>query len=219
MRVPHETINGPDQGPHNGTPRDRGFWRLWSTEPKLLVGLAALIGAAATVVGLFIHSAQGNSAAPPPSATTTVAAPGSPSSTETPTSTSLETDPLSDGTSAVTEGSAPVIQAIRLEAGDYHRVGPGLYQLGGARTLEIRYWWTTITNYGSIDSNDTSCAVVATITDAKTGAIVDTARSATCSLSGWQSSYVPQGSYRLSVSVTLESGAKGSAKRPFTVTP
>jgi hypothetical protein len=61
--------------------------------------------------------------------------------------------------------------------------------------------------------------VVATITNATTGAVVDTQRSATCSLAGWQSSYVPQGSYRLSVSVTLESGAKGSAKWPFRVTP
>lgn len=217
--MPHETISGPDPGPHSGKPRDGGFWRLWTTEPKLLVGLAALIGAAAGVIGLFIHNAQGNTAAPPSSAATAVVSSTLPSSTETPISTSPETNPLADGSSAVTGGAAPVIQAIRLEAGDYHKVGPGLYQLGGARTLEIRYWWTTITNYGSIDSNDTSCAVVATITNSTTGEIVDTQRSATCSLSGWQSSYVPQGSYRLSISVALESGAKGSAKWPFRVTP
>ena len=119
-------------------------------------------------------------------------------------------EPLSDAVS---------IQSVKVQAGDYRKVGSGLYQLGGSKTLQFRYWWTTMSNFGAIDSSDTSCTVVGTITNLATGGVEDTARSATCSLQGWQQAYLPQGNYRVSVTVTLESGTRGSGSLQFRIVP
>ena len=90
---------------------------------------------------------------------------------------------------------------------------------GGSDKLDFRYWWTTTTDYGEIESNDTSCTVVMTITNLGSSKVVDRQRSATCSLQGWYSARLPQGRYRLAVEVALESGAKSSGNFSFTVVP
>lgn len=76
-----------------------------------------------------------------------------------------------------------------------------------------------MTNYGDIDSDDTSCTVVGTITGASSGLAVDIERSDTCTLDGWEQAELPQGSFKLTVTVTLESGAKGSGSELFRVIP
>ncbi|HYN17521.1 MAG TPA: hypothetical protein VEY96_05485, partial [Actinomycetes bacterium] len=65
----------------------------------------------------------------------------------------------------------------------------------------------------------TSCTVVMTISNLGTRKVVDKQRSATCSLQGWHSARLPQGRYRLAVTVALESGSKGSGNLSFTVVP
>jgi hypothetical protein len=128
-------------------------------------------------------------------------------------------DPGNDSTIVPSPPASPVIQDVRVEVGDYRKIGSGLYQLAGSKVLNVRYWWTTTTNYGVIESTDTSCTVVGTVTNLATRRIAATARSATCSLQGWQSADLPQGSYRLSVSVTLESGARGTGTLQFRIVP
>ena len=76
-----------------------------------------------------------------------------------------------------------------------------------------------MTNYGAIDTGDTSCTVVGTITNTSSGTVVDIERSATCTLEGWEEVEVPQGSFKLTVTVTLASGAKGSGSTLFRVIP
>ena len=58
-----------------------------------------------------------------------------------------------------------------------------------------------------------------TITNLRKNQVVDRQRSAYCTMEGWYAARLPQGRYRLSVSVTLESGSQGSGNFAFTVTP
>jgi hypothetical protein len=171
----------------------------------------------AIVSGIFamVASRDGD---PDPPTTTTVAMAGTGSTVSTDPST---VDSTAAGT-AVAEGEPPAsaqVESVSVEAHDYKRVGSGLYQLGGSDKLDFRYWWTTNTDYGEIESTDTSCTVVMTISNLGSGKVVDTQRSATCSLQGWHSARLPQGRYRLAVEVAIESGSKGSGSFPFTVVP
>ena len=118
------------------------------------------------------------------------------------------------------EGEPPAsaqVESVSVEAGDHRKVGSGIYQLSGSDKLDFRYWWTTSTDYGEIESGDTSCTVVMTISNLGTGKVVDKQRSATCSLQGWHSAWLSQGRYKLTVAVALESGSKGSGSYSFTV--
>jgi hypothetical protein len=58
-----------------------------------------------------------------------------------------------------------------------------------------------------------------TITNLAKNQVVDRQRSAYCTMEGWYAARLAQGRYRLSVSVTLESGSKGSGSFAFTVIP
>jgi len=202
-----------EQGERHGEPNS-GFWRLWSTEPKLLAGIGGLLVGVAAVAALFVNAQRDTHSTPPVETTAPTSVAPTTSTTDLGASTndsgSATSSPLSDAVS---------IQSVKVQAGDYRKVGSGLYQLGGSKTLQFRYWWTTMSNFGAIDSSDTSCTVVGTITNLATGGVEDTARSATCSLQGWQQAYLPQGNYRVSVTVTLESGTRGSGSLQFRIVP
>jgi hypothetical protein len=183
------------------------------------IGAAAVI-VAAIIGGIFALVAASRSNSPAPSPTTTI--PASPNATDTTVTATSEENPATTYEPTTSEGTPPSparVDSVTVEAGDYRKVGARLYQLSGSKTLEVRYWWTTITDYGEIDSSDTSCTVVGTVTNLATRAVVHRARSATCSLQGWQSAYLPQGRYRIAVAVTLESGAKGTGEMALTVIP
>jgi hypothetical protein len=137
------------------------------------------------------------------------------------TTTSEQSSALTDQ-SIATEDQPPAlshVESVKVQAGDYSKVGSGLYQLGGSRTLDFRYWWTTLTDNGAIDGSDRTCTVVITISNLTTRQVVDKQRSAACSFDGWYSANLPQGRYRLSVAVELESGARGSGSLLFTIVP
>lgn len=194
------------------------------------VGVATIAAALITLVA-YLHprssdpqaSSAGpvlsNSAAPAVSAQA-ITSPASPPPTASPTAAA--TAPFSDVATSNAPSSvppAPRVQSVQVQTGDYLRVGAGLYQLSGHPMLQLRYWWTTMTNYGAIDTGDTSCTVVGTITNTSSGTVVDIERSATCTLEGWEEVEVPQGSFKLTVTVTLASGAKGSGSTLFRVIP
>jgi len=194
------------------------------------VGVATIAATFITLVA-YLHprSSDPQAFAPAPvlsnSATPVVSAQATTSPTSPPPRASPTTDAPATS-SDVTTGNAPSVappaprvQSVQVQTGDYLRVGAGLYQLSGATTLQFRYWWTTMTNYGAIDPDDTSCTVVGTITNTSSGVTVDIERSDDCSLDGWHETQVPQGSFRLTVTVTLESGAKGSGSTLFRVIP
>jgi hypothetical protein len=213
MDSPHERLepSGVVEEVAGECERGEGSRGIW-------IGAAAVV-VAAVIGGIFALVAASRSNSPVPSPTTTVPAP--PSDTTTVTATTGE-DPTTTYEPTTSEGTPPSparVDSVTVEAGEYRKVGARLYQLNGSKTLEFRYWWTTITDYGEIDSGDTSCTVVGTITNLATRAVVHRARSATCSLQGWQSAYLPQGRYRVAVAVTLESGTKGTGEMVFTIIP
>ena len=193
----------------NGGEGSHGIW----------IGAAAVI-VAAIIGGIFALVAASRSSTPITS-TTTMPAPTT-VATDTAATPTTGWDPPTTDEPTTSDGTPPSparVDSVTIKAGDYRKVGARLYQLSGSKTLEIRYWWTTITDYGEIDSADTSCTVAGTITNLATRTIVHRARSATCSLQGWQSAYLPQGRYRVAVAVTLESGAKGTGEMVFTIIP
>lgn len=113
----------------------------------------------------------------------------------------------------------PTVQSVTVESGEYRRIGKGLYELAGSPSLNVRYWWTTTTNYGLIESGDTSCSVVMTTYAIPDGGVISTDRSATCSQQGWHEVKLAQGAYRIVVSVTLDSGASGDGEVTFRIVP
>jgi hypothetical protein len=209
------STNRNTEQPEGDEPQSR-LWRLWSTEPRLLVGLGGLLVGVAAVAGLFLNARGDAQPTPPadPTATTAAASTSSTSGSETTTS-----DLGSTAEAAAETTEAVTVQAVKVQIGDYHRVGSGLYQLAGSSSLQLRYWWTTMTSFGTLESSDTSCTVVGTVTNLGTRAVEDTARSATCSLQGWQQVYLPPGNYRITVMVTLNSGARGSGSSVVRVVP
>ena len=167
----------------------------------------------AVVTGVFALAANRDDGSAPP--TTTVAVAGSSTATS-------GTDPSFTVDTTVPEGEQPAsaqVESVEVEADDIGKVGAGLYQLAGHSGLDFRYWWTTVTDYGEIESGDKSCTVVMTITNLGAGKVVDKQRSANCTMQGWHSAQLPQGRYRLAVAVALESGSKGSGSYSFTVVP
>jgi hypothetical protein len=194
------------------------------------VGIATIAATLIALVAyLYPRSSDPQASAPSPTLTSptgpaasvqAITSPASPPPTASPTAAA--TAPSSDVATSNAPSAAPPaprVQSVQVQTGDYLRVGAGLYQLSGAPTLQLRYWWTTMTNYGAIDSGDTSCTVVGTITNTSSGAVVDIERSATCTLDGWEEVHVPQGSFKLTVTVTLQSGATGSGSTLFRVIP
>jgi hypothetical protein len=193
------------------------------------VGIATI---AATVIALvaYVYPRSSNPRAATPSSVltnTSSAAPAvlAPTITSPPAEASPAVTAAATTSDAATNNvpspppPAPRVQSVKVQTGDYQRVGAGLYQLSGSTTLQLRYWWTTMTNYGAMDYTDTSCTVVGVITNTSSGEVVDVERSATCTLEGWHSAQVPQGSFKLTVAVTLESGAKGGGTTLFRVIP
>jgi hypothetical protein len=82
---------------HRRHPEDDGAaWRIWTTEPKLLLGLAAFVTAIATVLGLFISN-QGEERQAAVEPTT--------SATAVPPSTTDSPDSTAGGTEATTTSS------------------------------------------------------------------------------------------------------------------
>lgn len=203
---------------------------LWHTKGwwAAAVGIATI---AATVIALVAYvyprSSNPQAATPTPTLTSSSAAPAvlaptitSPPTEASPTVTAAATTSDSATSSAPSiPPPAPRVQSVKIQTGDYLKVGAGLYQLNGSTMLQLRYWWTTMTNYGAIDSSDTSCTVVGTITNTSSGEVVDVERSADCTMGGWHEVQVPQGSFKLTVAVTLESGAKGNGSTVFRVIP
>ena len=184
------------------------------------IAVITAVGAvlAAVVAGIFALAANRDSGSEPP-ASTSVAVPGTPSTATT--STGSVADSTTSGT-AFAEGEPPAsagVDTVQVEADDIGKVGSGLYQLAGHNGLDFRYWWKTVTDYGEIEGGDKSCTVVMTITNLATRKVVDKQRSANCSMDGWHSARLPQGRYRLAVSVALESGSQGSGNLSFTVIP
>jgi hypothetical protein len=191
------------------------------------IGIATIVGTIIALVAyVFPHSSHPQAFAPGPVLTSS-AVPAvpvqtitSPPATASPTAAAAAT-PSDVAASNVPSAAppAPRVQSVQVQTGDYQRVGAGLYQLDGSATLEFRYWWTAMTNYGAIDSYDTSCTVVGTIINPSSGEEVDIERSDSCTLGGFEDVEVPQGSFKLTVTVTLASGARGSGSTLFRVIP
>jgi hypothetical protein len=122
--------------------------------------------------------------------------------------------------SVSSQGSEPtkIVQVIVQSAGDYHRVGTGLYQLRGSPTIDVKYNWYTVTSDGRIDPGDKSCDVSAKVVNVDTRQIVDAQSSATCSFDdGWFGPSLRQGRYKATVVVRLSSGSRGSGNYSFRV--
>ena len=175
---------------------------------------------AAVIAGIFALAASRDSGAEP-AATTSAAVAGTGSTSSSSADTSATADPATSDTAAP-YGEPPAaakVDSVQVKVDDIGKVGAGLYQLNGHGSLDFRYWWTTVTDYGEIEGGDKSCTVVMTITNLARNQVVDRQRSAYCSMDGWYGAQLPQGRYRLSVSVTLESGSKGLGNLAFTVIP
>jgi hypothetical protein len=175
---------------------------------------------AAVVAGIFALAASRDSG-PEPTTTTSAAVAGTGSTATTSADTSFTAGTGTTDTAAV-DGQPPAaakIESVQVKVDDIGKVGAGLFQLDGRSSLDFRYWWTTLTDYGEIEGGDKSCTVVMTITNLGKNQVVDRQRSAYCTMEGWYGARLPQGRYRLSVSVTLESGSKGSGSFAFTVIP
>jgi len=110
-----------------------------------------------------------------------------------------------------------VIETVRVEAGDYKRVAPWEYELAGSRTLDFRFYWTTIANTGQLDGTD--CVVVATVKNMADNSIFDVHRTQTCSLTGWVGEELPAGNYLVTVEVQAVTGAKGAGQATVKVLP
>jgi len=89
-------------GPSGRRPNSRGsagppggfFWQIWTSEPKLLASIAALITAIAAAIALIMQAQRDD---PPPQPTTTVP----------PTSTTLNTTTTTNQASVMVECKAP----------------------------------------------------------------------------------------------------------------
>ena len=110
-----------------------------------------------------------------------------------------------------------VIETVRVEAGDFKQVAPWEYELAGSRTLDFRFYWTTIANTGRLEGTD--CIVVATVTDLADDSTFDVHRTQTCSLTGWVGEELPAGEYRITVEVEAVTGAKGVGEATAKVLP
>jgi hypothetical protein len=188
----------------------------------------ASVGAIAGVVGALIavltycasrpspNRVSSNASAPAQQAARPTVQPGTESAPDDDLAIVDATEP--PVTTEPPESHEPVaIEAVTIEAGDYKKIGKGLYQLSGSRSVAVRYWWTTISNYGEVEGTD--CTVVSRVTDVQTGALHDTYRTATCSLKGWSEAVVAEGHWRIAVTVKLDSGATGEGVWDFEVVP
>lgn len=71
--MPDQTRNDPESLASRSEQREGRLWRVWTTEPKLLIGLAALVGAITAVVSIFVNvqpNGPQSASAPAESATT-----------------------------------------------------------------------------------------------------------------------------------------------------
>ncbi|WP_328992757.1 hypothetical protein OG394_00765 [Kribbella sp. NBC_01245] len=145
---------------------------------------------------------------PTPTPTPTLTPTPTPTPTPTLTPTPTPTPPLTPTPSPTPE--AERIERIEIEIDDRnaHKIGPGEYQVPEVGRLNLRYWYTTITNFGELDSN--TCTVVARVVNTKTKQLaVAPTRSAQCTWHGWLGiTDVQRGSYQISVYVKTETGAE-----------
>jgi hypothetical protein len=98
------------------------------------------------------------------------------------------------------------------------KIGPGKYQLGTRQEIEVKFWWTTFTNQGTLGGKD--CTVVVQIRRTNTKALISDGdfRTAECSYAGgWVGMYVPEGSFQLSVRVEASNGSTRTASSNFSV--
>jgi hypothetical protein len=135
-----------------------------------------------------------------------------------PASTSSTTSAIS-GTQETPATEDLKFQSVSLELSDTYKAGAGLYKLDGRKTINLRFWWTTATNYGPVDPGDKSCTVVATMISKPSGHVVDTYRTPNCSFSGWVEMFAPQGMQEITVDVTLANGSHGKGVESFRVIP
>jgi outer membrane murein-binding lipoprotein Lpp len=122
-----------------------------------------------------------------------------------------------DGTPSAQIHDQLTIENVRIDAGEFKRVAPWEYELDGSRTLDFRFWWTTIANTGRLEGSD--CTVVATVKDISNNSIFDRHRTQTCSLTGWVAQQLPAGNYLITVEVRAGESAKGSGEATIKVLP
>jgi hypothetical protein len=108
------------------------------------------------------------------------------------------------------------IQSVKINVDDFFKAGNGIYSLGGRRTIQIRYGWVTMSNYGELDGK--ACTVVTTVT--RDSEVVYTYRTAGCSfVDGWVGPDFSEGSYLITVAVKADSGARGTGTSRLKVIP
>jgi hypothetical protein len=209
---------------HLLSPRHLAFW--------------ALLGSVATVVGLVITigmavAGGAREASTPPARypITPIGTAPTSDALSTPTATASETTTTTTGSVSSTGSTSPsevratntadlTVQSVNVEVSDTYKVGAGLYQRSGRKTINLRYWWTTVTNYGPIAFGDKTCTVVTTITAIATNSVIDTFRTAECTYNGgWVEMSAPQGWQRILVDVTLANGSQGKGTFDFNVIP
>jgi hypothetical protein len=220
----------------------RGFkaWFRSLSEASKVAFVVAVITASGTLVAALIggavavYTASGSKATALPSSTpatthpTEVQAPTSQvpadaGSSSSATENSLVSTPSSYAARSDTDEAATSadvkIQSVDIEISDTYKAGAGLYQLGGRKTINLRFWWTTTTNYGPIDSGDKDCTVIATMTTKPSNKVVDTYRTANCTFSGWVEMFAPEGVQEIAVDVTLANGSHSRGVQRIRVIP
>ena len=158
-------------------------------------------------------SASSSEPSAPPESDTSPSPPGT-SDNSAAASTPPSLDPQQEPASADLK-----VKSVDIELSDTYKVGNGLYELGGRKTINLRFWWTTVTNYGPIESGDKTCTVIATMTTRPSNKLVDTYRTANCTFSGWVEMSAPQGIQSIDVEVTLGNGSRGTGSQRIRVIP
>lgn len=105
------------------------FWRIWTSEPRFLVGLAAFVTAIATVLGLFIRNqGEQRQAAVEPTTSATVAS----AATVAPVSATDSTD----STAAAAEAPTTSAGTRRQSAGVFSKTGGAPVVVGSCIDLD-----------------------------------------------------------------------------------
>lgn len=185
------------------TPKDHWLSRAWWAG---IIGIGTLVIAGLTA--WLVFSPPGGDSVP------THDGPPQSASSSGPVDAPAVTPP------APASKAAKIIQVAVASAGDYRRIGTGVYELKEAPSLDVKYNWYTVTNYGKIDSGVKTCDVAITVTNIDTGKVVDGAHSAECSLDdGYYESSLSEGRYRVAVVVLLSSRSRGSGTYSFRIVP
>jgi hypothetical protein len=190
-----------------------------STSGKVytVAAIATIVASFFTILAWFQSSNGGDAASSPrlPVATTTVPSTttaGAPANALATPNSSLTTSASTTTLllPATTVSVPPTIVAVNIDPFDFQKTGPNTYALNGSRTLDFRYGWHVLSESGQLSSG---CYVRGVITSGNTPIAID---NNSCG-GGWNQANLKAGTYRVTVYVTTDWGAKGEGHWDFQV--